>query len=194
MKLSEYAKRKGISYKTAWRWFKQGIIKGYQVPTGTIIVEEESSKRGNRVIIYARVSDRARRDELEGQARRLMEYAVARGYQIVAVVKEIGSGVSDKRKKLIEVFSRDDYDILLVEHKGKLTSFGFTYIQKLLERLGKHVEEVNASQDDREELIRDFFYLVRSLTVKLYGIKRAKEKTEKIKHVLLTEDSGGKNE
>ncbi|MEM0333612.1 MAG: hypothetical protein QXX30_04115 [Candidatus Aenigmatarchaeota archaeon] len=31
MKLSEYAKRKGISYKTAWRWFKQGLIKGYQM-------------------------------------------------------------------------------------------------------------------------------------------------------------------
>lgn len=43
MKLSDYAKKKGISYKTAWRWFMAGLIKGYQMPTGTIIVEEEES-------------------------------------------------------------------------------------------------------------------------------------------------------
>ncbi|MGC8678011.1 MAG: CZB domain-containing protein, partial [Hydrogenobaculum sp.] len=44
MKLSDWAKKKGVSYKTAWRWFKQGLIKGYQMPTGTIIVEDEPRK------------------------------------------------------------------------------------------------------------------------------------------------------
>ena len=40
MKLSKWARRKGVSYKTAWRWFKKGYIKGYQMPTETIIVEK----------------------------------------------------------------------------------------------------------------------------------------------------------
>ncbi|MDQ7082813.1 MAG: recombinase family protein, partial [Aquificota bacterium] len=95
MKLSEWAKKKGVSYKTAWRWFKKGYIKGYQMPTGTIIVEEDEKKeRGNRCIIYARVSDRQSKDNLERQVERLREYAISRGYRILKVVKEIGSGVS----------------------------------------------------------------------------------------------------
>jgi predicted site-specific integrase-resolvase len=31
MKLSQYAKQQGISYRTASRWFRTGTIKGYQV-------------------------------------------------------------------------------------------------------------------------------------------------------------------
>ncbi len=188
MKLSEYAKRKGISYKTAWRWFKQGLIKGYQMPTGTIIVDEDKpSTHSNRVIIYARVSDHASKDNLERQAQRLIEYANARGYQIVAVVKEIGSGVNDKRKKLIEVLSRDDYDVLLVEHRDRLTRFGFNYIQTLLGKLGKRIEVVQISKDDKQELLQDFIFIIYSFSTRLYGLRRAKEKVDKIKQEVLTD-------
>ncbi len=86
MKLSDWAKKKGVSYKTAWRWFKQGLIKGYQMPTGMIIVEEETKKEREEVrcMIYARVSDR-KSENLERQAQRLTEYATAKGYKIVWV-------------------------------------------------------------------------------------------------------------
>lgn len=43
MKLSDYAKANNIHYKTAWRWFKTGLIKGKQFPTGTIIIDAEIS-------------------------------------------------------------------------------------------------------------------------------------------------------
>ncbi len=63
---------------------KQGLIKGYQIPTGTIIVEEDKpSTHSSRVIIYARVSDHASKDHLEKQAQRLIEYAKVNGYQKV---------------------------------------------------------------------------------------------------------------
>lgn len=32
MKLSQYAKQKGISCRTALRWFRDGTIQGYQAP------------------------------------------------------------------------------------------------------------------------------------------------------------------
>jgi putative resolvase len=43
MKLSQYAKHQGISYSTALRWYHDGAIKGYQAPSGTIIVVEGNS-------------------------------------------------------------------------------------------------------------------------------------------------------
>ena len=59
MKLSEYAKQQGTSYSTAFRWWKAGNIKGYQAPTGTIIVTtEEPIGKTEKVALYARVSTR----------------------------------------------------------------------------------------------------------------------------------------
>ncbi len=45
MKLSDYAKKAGVHYHTAWRWFKSGKLKGYQMDTGTIIITEDDEPR-----------------------------------------------------------------------------------------------------------------------------------------------------
>ena len=43
MTLSEYAKRLGISYRTAWNHFKSNKIEGvYKLKSGTIIVPDEA--------------------------------------------------------------------------------------------------------------------------------------------------------
>jgi hypothetical protein len=44
MKLSNWAKKQGISYITAWRWFNEGKlpVKAYRSDSGTIIVQDES--------------------------------------------------------------------------------------------------------------------------------------------------------
>ncbi len=44
MKLKDWSKKQGISYLTAYRWFKAGKlpVKAYQSETGTIIVEESA--------------------------------------------------------------------------------------------------------------------------------------------------------
>src|SRR5215471_19747025 len=70
MKLSQYAKQQGISYRTALRWFRAGTIKGYQAPSGTIIVTEgavAAPTPPEKVAIYARVSSPEHREHLERQ-------------------------------------------------------------------------------------------------------------------------------
>ncbi|MEM5801021.1 MAG: hypothetical protein QXD54_05630 [Candidatus Aenigmatarchaeota archaeon] len=63
MKLSQWAKKVGISYRRAWQLFKEGKIpNAYRLPTGTIIVEEteQVDKIGQKekvVAIYCRVSN-----------------------------------------------------------------------------------------------------------------------------------------
>src|SRR6266581_3999923 len=105
MKLSQYAKEQGISYSTALRWWHQGTLRGYQAPSGTIIVEPRGLQPTpeERVAIYARVSSAEHRENLERQAERLTHYCTARGYQVVKLVKEVGSGVNDSRPKLLSL-------------------------------------------------------------------------------------------
>lgn len=52
MKLSDWAKKQGISYLTAYRWFKDGKlpIKAYQSDSGTIIVQDESENLENLMV------------------------------------------------------------------------------------------------------------------------------------------------
>ena len=58
MKLSVWAKEQGISYRTAWRWFKLGKlpVPAKQLPSGTIILETSKDKSSLDVAIYAQVS------------------------------------------------------------------------------------------------------------------------------------------
>ncbi|BAZ22977.1 resolvase-like protein [Kalymmatonema gypsitolerans NIES-4073] len=104
MKLSDYAKSLGISYLTAWRHYKAGKIPypTEQLPTGTVIVDYDPKKMSGGVVkvaIYARVSSAENKENLDRQAERLSQYAMAKGYQIAYVIKEVGSGLNDNRKK-----------------------------------------------------------------------------------------------
>lgn len=51
MKLSQYAKVVGVSYRTVWNWYKQGAIPGaYQLPSGTIIVPDKAIPKDAREV------------------------------------------------------------------------------------------------------------------------------------------------
>lgn len=183
MKLSKWAKKMGISYRRAWQMFKDGKIPEVkQLPTGTIVVleEEKDALPKDTVAIYARVSSHENKDNLERQLERLKEYAMARGWKIIYVVKEIGSGVNDARPKLIGLLKKKNYSILLVEHKDRLTRFGFNYLKLLTENQGKIIEVVNSAEEEKEDIVQDFVSVIYSFAAKLYGLKRAKRKTEKI--------------
>jgi predicted site-specific integrase-resolvase len=58
MKMSQYARQQGIRYRTALQWFRARMIKGYQAPTGMIIVSEGETvpeAQPEQVVISARV-------------------------------------------------------------------------------------------------------------------------------------------
>jgi predicted site-specific integrase-resolvase len=48
MKLSAYAKQVGITYKTAYQWWKAGQLDAYQLPTGTLKSRHVSSSALNK--------------------------------------------------------------------------------------------------------------------------------------------------
>jgi len=190
IKLSEYAKLHSVTYRTAWNWYKAGKIRdAFKDEYGNILVKiKEETPIENRVAIYARVSSNENKKNLEAQADRLKQYAIAKGYQIAYVVKEVGSGVNDNRKKLLSLLQKDDYGILLVEHKDRLTRFGFNYIKSLLEKEKKRIEVVNEAEDDKSDLMQDLISILYSFSARLYGLRRSKRKTEKIIRCLKEDD------
>ena len=190
MKLSQYAKQQGISYSTALRWWHQGVIRGYQAPSGTIIVEAETKPpaREERVAIYARVSSAEHKENLERQVERLVQYCTVRGYQVAQITKEIASGVNESRPKLLALLKDRQTTRIVVEHQDRLTRFGFRYLETLLELQGRTIEVVNVAENDQEDLIADLVAIVYLFTARLYGQRRAKRQTERILQELQAED------
>lgn len=182
MKLSSYAKKLGVTYRTAWNHWKNGKISGKQLDTGTIIVDTDSNKSEykNRVIIYARVSSSENKSNLDSQAERLCQFATINGFIIDKVIKEIGSGLNDFRPKLISLFESNSYSKIIVEHKDRLTRFGFNYIEVLLQKIGKEIIVVNSSCNNKEDLIQDFISIITSFCARIYGQRRSKRNTEKL--------------
>ncbi len=161
MKLSDYAKKHGITYRTAFRWWQNGQIKGFQKPSGTIIVtegEEEAlvaKKVVTPVVIYARVSSPKQKESLDRQVARLEDYCAAKGDQVGRIVKEIGSGVHDSRRKFLSLLSDPKIHMSVVEHKDRATRFGFRYLEVLLSQAGRSIEVANLAENNREDLLQD---------------------------------------
>ena len=187
IKLSGFARQHNISYRTANRWFKAGLIKGKQMPTGTILIEEETSSTNLPldVIIYTRVSSSENKKNLEAQAKRLTDYCIAKRYRIVHIIKEVGSGVNDTRRLFLKLLTREDYGKIVVEHKDRLTRFGFLALKTLLEKSGRTIEVVNEKEDAKEDLVEDLVAIITSFCARIYGLRRSQRKTEKIVKELL---------
>ena len=119
IKPSEYAKIMSMHPLTVRKHFHQGRIPGKQDPnTGTIklvnpLYHANDLSSDRRAILYARVSSTTNKKSLDGQIKRLREYAYAKGYTIIDEVTEIGSGLNDHRGKFIKLLERSDYNILL---------------------------------------------------------------------------------
>ncbi len=45
-------------------------------------------------------------------------------------MKEVGSGVNDGRKKLLALLADPTVTVIVIEHKDRLTRFGFCYIDQ----------------------------------------------------------------
>jgi putative resolvase len=190
MKLSHYAQKVGVNYKTAWLWYKAGKIKGYQMPTGTIVITEDETKSPTEcVAIYTRVSSSENKANLDSQADRLIAYCAAKGWQVKTIQKEIGEGINDNRPKLLKLLADTKITVIVVEHKDRLTRFGFNYIQTLCKSQGRRVEVVNQAENDKENLIDDLASIVYSFCARLYGFRRAKRKTKQITAML--KENGG---
>lgn len=182
MKLSQYAAQHDIKYRAAWNRYKAGKIPGaYQDSSGTIHVPERSDSLKHKCAIYARVSTAGQKDDLLRQADRLKEFAISRGYEIVWVATEVGSGVNDHRKDLTSLLTthKDEWGTLIVEHRDRLTRAGFGWFPTLLSMSNKELIVVDPSTDNEDGRLDDILSLMYAYAASEYGKRGAKARAKR---------------
>lgn len=180
-KISQYAKKYDVTIRTVWNWISDGKLNIERDKTNhVIIIEDEDKNINDFVAIYARVSSSENKKNLISQRERLESYCAAKGYKVIRVVEEVGSGLNDNRKKLESLLLDESIKKIVVEHSDRFSRFGMNYIIKLLKLQGREVEIINEQSNDRDDLMQDFVSIITSFCARLYGLRRNKRRTEKI--------------
>lgn len=186
MKLADWARQQGISYVTAWRWWKAGKLPlpAWQTSSGTILVqagESDGAGTGNtnaRAALYARVSGSDQTDDLDRQLGRLSAFAADQGLNVARTVKETGSGLNGHRKKLLSLLREPSIEAIVVEHRDRLARFGADYIEAALQANGRRVIVVDEAEMN-DDLVQDMIDVMTSFCARLYGRRGAKNRAKR---------------
>jgi predicted site-specific integrase-resolvase len=185
IKISTAAKMLSVTPLTIRRGIYAGRIPSIKTDTGRRFIpmywihqQTGSHPASNNIkcAIYARESSSENKSALESQTEGLKKYATAKGYQIVSIIQEIASGINDDRKKLHQLLQQKNFDVLLVEHKDRLTRFGFKWFETLC---SFKIEVINIAENKTHDLMDDLVSIITSFCARLYGQRRGRTKTDK---------------
>ena len=196
-KTAEVMKILNVSYSTINNYDKQGKLPIKRTETGRrtvlrddllsyldslkmLVNDEEMTKHD---VIYARVSSNEQKNkgDLDRQAMFLMEHC--NDLINPVILKEVGSGLNDKRKKIQELIcmvENNEVNRVFVTYRDRLTRFGFHYLETMFK---SHSVEIVVVKDQekkksvQEELVEDMMALIASFSGKLYGLRSKKNKT-----------------
>ena len=198
-KVNEVAGILGVTTKTIRNYDERGILKAERtVGNHRVIMRDElirfldekglildDTLKGRRDIVYARVlsHEQKQHGDLDRQALFLVEQVP--DMQNPLVLKEVGSGLNDKRKKLQQVLtmvSKGEVRNVYITYKDRLTRFGFNYLETMFNACGTNiiiVKDENEEKSVQEELVEDMMSLIASFSGKLYGMRSRKLKQDK---------------
>ena len=138
------------------------------------------------VAIYARcsTSNQKQHDDIDRQSQRLSEYCAKKKYKVEYIIKDMGSGINDKRKgfvKLCKLITDKKINKVVIEHKDRLTRFQYNLIEFFFNSYGVDIELTDKKEyTEQEELVNDMMMLIASFSGRLYSA-RAKENARKRK-------------
>jgi putative transposase len=92
-----------------------------RLPPGKILVDCAKPAGGQRLVKYAQVFSQGQRVDVDCQVPRLTRSVIDAGMDVVRVVAAVGSGLSEKRPKLVRVLSDPSATVIVMERQ--LTRF-----------------------------------------------------------------------
>jgi predicted site-specific integrase-resolvase len=146
-----------------------------QISNNPTIINEPAIKPIKKGIIYARVSSRHQKDDLERQIKQLSD-----NYPNYEIIKDIGSGINFKRigfLKLIERTINRDFEEIVVAHRDRLSRFGFDFLKWLVFQFGVSLVVLNdtTNQSSEQELAEDILSIIHVFSCRQNGRRKYKQ-------------------
>ena len=129
-------------------------------------------------MVYARVSSADRKEDLDRQVGRVVEWATQQGYRPDEVVKETGSGLNGDRRRLRRLVADRTVGTIVVEHRERLSRFGFEYVEAALAGRGARILVMDEAELE-DDLVREVTEVMTSLCARLYGRRSARRRAER---------------
>ena len=191
-KPKEFASLLNVSVTTLQRWDREGILEANRTPTNRRYytydqylkfkgINGSDGKRQN--VIYARVSTRNQKDDLQNQITFLQQFCNARGVIIDSCIEDYGSGLNYNRKKwndLLDTVMDCKVKTIYIAHKDRFIRFGYDWFEKFCARFGTSIVVVNnEALSPQEELVRDIASILHVFSCRLYGLRKYKKQIER---------------
>ena len=148
-----------------------------QLPNGRYYVVAPPQNEG-RCVVYALVSSGDQKEDLDRQVGRVVEWATQQGCRPDEVVKEIGSGLNGNRRRLRRLVADHTVGTIVVEHRERLSRFGFEYLEAALSGRGARILVMEDAELE-DDLVRDVTEVMTSLCARLYGRRSARRRAER---------------
>ena len=189
-KTKDFAELLGVFVKTLQRWDREGTLKANRTPTDRRYytyhqylqfkgIDTENDTR--QIVIYARVSTRDQKDDLQDQVSFLRQFCNARGVIVDQCIEEYGSGLNYNRKKwnqLLDEVMEQTIKTIIVTHKDRFIRFGYDWFEKFCMKFNTTIVN-NEELSPQEELVQDIVSILHVFSCRLYGLRKYKKQIER---------------
>ena len=192
-KPKDFAELLGVSVKTLQRWDRDGILKANRTPTDRRYytydqylqfkgIQTENDIRDT--VIYARVSTRNQKDDLQNQVEFLKQFCNAKGIIVNQCVEDFGSGLNYNRKKwnkLLDEVMANKIKTIVILNKDRFIRFGYDWFEKFCEKFNTKIIIVNnETLSSNEELVQDIISILHVFSCRLYGLRKYKNQIKEL--------------
>ena len=183
----------GVSKSTLQRWDREGRLVAQRTEGGHRryrqseiekliggFSAESPDSKDVVVATYARCStqDQKQHGDIDRQSARLSTYCAKKKYRVEYIIKDVGSGLDDRRKGFVQLCNlivSGKINRVVLEHKDRLTRFQFNLIEFFFRSYGVTIEVTDKKEHtEQEEFVNDMMMLIASFSGKLYSM-RARE-------------------
>ena len=204
-KPKDFAELLGVSVKTLQRWDRDGILKANRTPTDRRYytydqylqfkgIQTENDIRDT--VIYARVSTRKQKDDLQNQVEFLKQFCNAKGIIVNQCVEDFGSGLNYNRKKwnkLLDEVMANKIKTIVISNKDRFIRFGYDWFEKFCEKFNTKIIIVNnETLSPNEELVQDIISILHVFSCRLYGLRKYKNQIKEDEEIAKELQNGNK--
>lgn len=204
-KPKDFAELLGVSVKTLQRWDRDGILKANRTPTDRRYytydqylqfkgIQTENDIRDT--VIYARVSTRNQKDDLQNQVEFLKQFCNAKGIIVNQCIEDFGSGLNYNRKKwnkLLDEVMENKIKTIVISNKDRFIRFGYDWFEKFCEKFNTKIIIVNnETLSPNEELVQDIISILHVFSCRLYGLRKYKNQIKEDEEIAKELQNGNK--